>query len=68
MSTKNEDPDLWDDLKLPKLCPSCETEGAEIMMLSYVRGREIILCRGCALQLSRKLLEDLCALDGDRHG
>lgn len=27
-----------------------------------------VLCRHCALQLARKLLEDLCDIDGNRHG
>ena len=44
----------------------CSRPG-EIVMIGYAES-EIRLCRQHALQLARKLLEDLCALDGDRHG
>jgi len=39
----------------------------EIIMWGYAEG-DVALCRSCALQLARKLLEDLCELAGDRHG
>lgn len=42
---------------------------AEIVMHGYAENRrDLSICRRCALQLARKLIEDLCALDGDRHG
>ncbi len=43
---------------------------AEIAMTGYSEGTtSILLCRDCAIQLSRKLLEDLCeVVTGDRHG
>lgn len=46
-------------------------EPAKITMTGYAEeGAVIHLCKDCALQLSRKLLEDLCELDtkGGRHG
>jgi hypothetical protein len=41
---------------------------AELFFHSYSEDY-LLLCRNCALQLSRKLLEDLCGIiAGDRHG
>jgi hypothetical protein len=42
----------------------------QVLMTGYAEdSRELRLCRDCALQLARKLLEDLCELvAGDRHG
>jgi len=45
----------------------CKKQG-EIAMRGYSANTDLVLCRSCALQLARKLLEDLCALNGDRHG
>jgi hypothetical protein len=52
----------------PLVCPSCSKKPSEIVMFGYCGDAGIVLCRSCALQLARKLLEDLCELDGDRHG
>jgi hypothetical protein len=43
---------------------------AEIAIQGYAESSAVIwLCRNCAIQLSRKLLEDLSeAVTGDRHG
>jgi hypothetical protein len=50
-------------------CVHCERRRAEIVMWLYaVDQREILLCPHCALQLSRKLLQDLCAVEGERKG
>lgn len=58
----------WDYGQRP-ICSACEKRKAEIEMIGYAeRPAALCLCQSCALQLSRKLLEDLCALDGDRHG
>ena len=53
-------------------CAQCEGEedrAAEIVMHGYAEnGADVVLCRQCALQLTRKLAEDLCeVIDGDRH-
>lgn len=49
-------------------CTSCAKEVAEIHFHGYSEN-DINLCRNCALQLSRKLLEDLCeVITEDRHG
>jgi hypothetical protein len=50
-----------------KKCASCDRR-AEIVMRCYTYGDDVLVCRHHALQLSRKLLEDLCDIDGDRHG
>jgi hypothetical protein len=57
-------------------CSACQDQPAIIRMHGYARpdtnGRDVApleLCRNCALQLLRKLSEDLCeAITGDRHG
>jgi hypothetical protein len=55
-------------LAVPAKCTGCEKQ-AEIFMTGYAENSSnLVLCRACALQLSRKLLEDLCELAGDRHG
>ena len=52
----------------PTRCTGCDKE-AEILMHGYADNRaDIRLCRMCALQLSRKLLDDLCEPAGDRNG
>jgi hypothetical protein len=52
--------------------PRCECkQPSAIAMHSYERnGEGIFLCSDCALQLVRKITEDLCALltRGGRHG
>jgi hypothetical protein len=50
-----------------KTCSACDKKKPAIFMHSYSKD-ELALCRFCALQLQRKLAEDLCALAGDRHG
>jgi hypothetical protein len=51
-------------------CSSCAVRDAVIEMHGYAEEtRSAYLCRDCALQLARKLLEDLCeVVTGDRHG
>ena len=57
-----------------KSCPVCNKRPARIWMRNYAQlvgdnvCGDLILCDYCALQLSRKLIEDLCELAGDRHG
>jgi len=42
---------------------------SEIELRDYVQGGALLaLCRACANQVIRKLAEDVCALDGARHG
>ena len=49
-------------------CGACG-EPADLEMHGYAEdGRNVFLCAFHALQLARKLTEDLCALAGDRHG
>lgn len=49
-------------------CQQCSKK-AEIIMTGYSTNDGLVqVCRSCALQLARKLLEDVCDLDGDRHG
>ena len=49
-------------------CGCCDNV-ATVLMWNYAESEaRILLCRHHALQLSRKLLEDLCELAGDRHG
>jgi hypothetical protein len=45
-------------------CHECNAP-ATILYISHFT---ILLCTNCAIQVSRKLLEDVCALKGDRHG
>jgi hypothetical protein len=50
--------------------PVTQREAAlRTLMIGYAKG-ELSLCSDCALQLSRKILEDLCELLawGGRHG
>jgi hypothetical protein len=50
-------------------CVSCHDRQADIVMMGYAEtNADILLCASCATQLSRKLLEDICAVLGDRHG
>ena len=51
-------------------CSSCADVDAVIEMHGYAEGiASVYLCRDCALQLTRKLLEDLCeVVTGNRHG
>jgi hypothetical protein len=54
----------------PNYCQQC-LKKAEIMIIMTGYSTDDVLvqvCRSCALQLARKLLEDVCDLDGDRHG
>ena len=52
------------------VCASCDELDSVIEMHGYAEGQaSIFLCQNCALQLARKLMEDLCeVLTGDRHG
>ena len=63
---------IMEPLKHPDpRCQQCRTEDAEIQMDGYCeRPGNIRLCADCALQLVRKVTEDLCALltKGGRHG
>ena len=34
----------------------------------YTEDEDMVLCRFCAHQVVRKILEDLCEIEGDRHG
>ena len=45
-------------------CHECKAPAT----ILYISEHEFLLCRDCAIQVSRKLLEDVCALRGDRHG
>jgi hypothetical protein len=50
-------------------CVACEERLAEIYMWGYAENHaHVMLWPRCALQLARKLLEDLCAAEGDRRG
>ena len=56
-------------------CIFCEEELAEIWMVNYARAPkapnescEILLCVKCATQLARNILEDICDINGNRHG
>jgi len=50
-------------------CDSCDHETPVIEFHGYSEGSsDIQLCGNCALQLARKLLEDLCDLAGNRYG
>ena len=48
-------------------CMNCENP-SEILIHGYVSSEQILICRFHALQLARILLEDVCAIEGDRHG
>jgi hypothetical protein len=50
-------------------CTACGKRPGPIWMYGYTDG-ELLLCPDCALQLVRKILEDLCELltRGGRHG
>lgn len=49
-------------------CSSVNKQGL-IFLTGYAENRsDIVLCKFCAIQLARKLLEDVCDLEGDRHG
>ncbi len=62
-----DDRDLMDKLYS---CSYCDRELARIWMRGYATGHEdIALCRDCAMQLVRKLTEDLCEFTkGGRNG
>lgn len=50
-------------------CTACHDTTADIMMRCYAKNNEdLLLCVMCATQLARKLLEDICATNGDRYG
>ena len=50
-------------------CTSCHKKKIEIVMEGYAEGlARVALCKTCATQLARKLLEDICEMEGDRHG
>ncbi len=51
----------------PPLCGACGKVWAEITMWGYAEAN-LELCTSCALQLGRKLLEDICVFHGGRHG
>ena len=49
-------------------CVACGKQ-AYIFIHNYAEDfSDIFLCKFDALQLSRKLIEDICDLEGDRHG
>lgn len=53
------------------LCTSCNKELAQIEMHGFAdKTANLLLCADCAMQLARKLMEDLCALitKSGRHG
>jgi len=53
--------------EIPK-CVCCERP-SQVAMIGYAESSQlVVLCSFHALQLSRKILEDLCELAGDRHG
>ena len=55
---------------LGQTCVECENEPSTIWMRGYATNHaDILLCAGCAMQLARKLLEDICevATKGGRH-
>ncbi len=52
-------------------CVSCGVERAQIQMTGFAEDEsDVVVCPDCALQLTRKLSEDLCAVlsKGGRHG
>lgn len=48
-------------------CSGSRMEQATILMWGYGE-TDLELCTKCATQLARKLLEDVCACNGARHG
>lgn len=48
-------------------CSDCDSPAA-ILMRGYKDKDDILLCKFHALQLARKLIEDVCDIEGDRHG
>lgn len=62
--------EFWEGktIKYKQTCNSCD-HVAQIEMRGYANNLEdIYLCEFHALQLVRKILEDLCELKGDRNG
>jgi hypothetical protein len=54
---------------LPPVCDACHQRAVAIHIHGYASDDAVMdICQCCALQLARKLLEDLCDLLGDRHG
>lgn len=51
----------------PQKCGHCGKD-APILIIGYGLESEGGLCKFHALQLARILLEDVCELEGDRHG
>lgn len=52
-----------------KYCFYCDEESFTVMRGYAVGYTDIVLCRDCAMQLLRKLSEDLCEFTkGGRHG
>jgi hypothetical protein len=50
-------------------CCGCGSAPPELVYLGYADDdAACFLCRACALQLARKILEDLCDLFGNRYG
>jgi len=50
-------------------CSCCGEREAVIWTRGYAENHAgIFLCEFCALQLARKVLEDICEVEGDRHG
>jgi len=49
-------------------CVFCNKNKAEIVMWGYAYRQDIEVCKSCAIQLARKLLEDICDLGGDKCG
>ncbi len=63
------------DFKLPCICPLCDKGSSSIWMRGYGCNiktggvEDVLLCQDCAMQLVRKLSEDLCEFtEGGRHG
>lgn len=54
--------------EMPGNCTACSSNDATIEMHGYTE-TSMRVCRNCALQLARKLLEDLCeVITDDRNG
>lgn len=47
--------------------PCCECNSPSEILLILGIG-DVTFCKFHALQFSRKLLEDICEIEGDRHG
>lgn len=57
------------EMELHGDCAQCNKRPIEIVMNGYAADNsDIQVCKECATQLARKLLEDICDLNGDRHG